>query len=197
MSIDFSAPMTPPDIMFDIEALDTAETAVVLSVGWCFFDWNNPDAPVVEGGHLSLDRHAQLEDGRTISADTAKWWVQQETPAIFAAFAGADDDTEAKLERFMRALESSERIWAHGIDYDCRIMHHFFAQQVPLFKWPYWNQCDARTLKSLLSVYVPDYPHRERGTKHNALDDAINQAELMRKIALGLKARDIRFQGLE
>lgn len=197
MSIERAEVMAIPDIMFDIEALDTAETAVVLSVGWCYFDWNNPSANVVEGGHFCLDRPAQLAEGRTVSADTAKWWVQQETPAILAAFAGADDGTEAKLEEFMLALDSSERIWAHGIDYDCRIMSHFFAQQVPLFKWPYWKQCDARTFKTLLIDYVPDHPYRPKGVAHHALDDAVNQAQLMRKIALGLKARDVRFQGLE
>src|SRR5690606_12661716 len=68
-------------IMLDLETLDTASSAVVVSIGAVAFDpYTNAigDKFYVE---MTEDIAEQQKKGRTISGDTVRWWMQQDVLA--------------------------------------------------------------------------------------------------------------------
>lgn len=62
-------------IMCDLETLDTATTACVLSIGLVAFD---PNSGVINDRfYAAFPRAQQLKVGRTISDATLTWWMDQ------------------------------------------------------------------------------------------------------------------------
>ena len=64
-------------IMVDIETLDTVQSAVVLSIGAVAFDPHTKELGEKFYVEFTTDLQAQQRLGRTISADTVTWWMQQ------------------------------------------------------------------------------------------------------------------------
>lgn len=173
------------DLMIDIETLGTDDNAIVLSVGVAMFNWERPDDPVKPVTEFGIDVREQEKLGRTISVDTLMWWMQQSDKArqVF-------DSREHKLScmeaavQITNAVSLADGIWANGPDFDCRILAHFVRHTLPQFRWPFWKNRCVRTLKSL---YPEAAAIKFVGTAHNALADAVHQAEQMRAVASHLQ----------
>ena len=168
-------------IMLDLETLDTATSAAVLSIGAVAFDPHTNalgDRFYVE---MTEDVGTQQARGRTISGDTVRWWMQQDVLAKRVFAVPPPDGVERvntfeALSRFgLFVAANGDRdveLWGNGADFDNIILAAAYAAHGQPQPWGAWNGRCYRSLKGLR----PGIKLRRTGTHHDALDDAISQA---------------------
>lgn len=165
-------------LMIDIEALGLQEDTVVLSIG--IFNMDSDVRAIIIP---SLEE--QERTGRTINVSTVQWWMEQseEAKRVFSQnpFNGGRLSCAAAAETLMDFIDMADEIWANGVDYDFKILSHFVRQYAPERKWPYWQQMDYRTIKSMFKGRF-DHTTVERGVAHDALADAVYQGECLKRI---------------
>lgn len=181
-------------IMVDLETLDTAQSAVVLSIGLVAFDPMSREI----GEKLYIELTDTTEDqqtiGRTVSASTFKWWMQQGVLAR-RVFADVPQEGVYRPKSLPEALNSvcafferngagKMQLWGNGADFDNVILGSLFDSFGYAKPWSYSRNRCFRTMKRLsgimgdLRIQTPDF----EGTPHNALDDAVHQAVHLQEI---------------
>lgn len=182
-------------IMLDLETLDTASSAVVISIGAVAFDPRTNalgDKFYVE---MTEDTTAQQARGRTISGDTVRWWMQQDALAkrVFSeSIDGVDRaNTFEALSRFgLFVAANGDRdveLWGNGADFDNIILGSLYDAFGLRKPWSYSRNRCYRTMKNI--GIGPRRPQVREGVHHNALDDAITQAVHLQEIFACLKPR--------
>ena len=181
------------DIMLDIETLDTAQSAVVLSIGAVVFDPHSKELGEKFYVEFTHDLATQQRVGRTVSADTAVWWMQQgaATKQIFA------DPAPEGVRRVSTAQGLTEfasfvsrnggkeaKLWGNGSDFDNVIVGSLFDSFGLVKPWSYGRNRCYRTMKRMFGENVPLVRH---GVHHNGLDDAITQAVHLQEIFACMK----------
>lgn len=167
-------------ISLDLETLDVTSTAVVLSIGAAAFNLADNDGyddfTPDRAFYTQLKIQPQLDYGRTISASTLMWWLNQSK----AAQAGISDENKQRaidisLTDFNTFCESnkSEYLIGNGNMFDNAILRSLYTDEGFTFPFRFWADLDLRTMKVMANSIKP--PKRE-GVHHNALDDAIFQA---------------------
>jgi hypothetical protein len=159
--------------MVDIEGLGNMPGGVIISIGWCRF---NLLGEISEEQEVRLSIESQmLRSQFKLDADTLEWWMEQPCRP-FRKGAKAVNYAEG-LRTYAKALEGADQVWAKPPTYDLIALDHALDYAcLPKNKKPYgrstWH-C-LKTLKSTWphGMYLPTM----RGTKHGALDDAIQQA---------------------
>lgn len=170
------------NVMIDIETLSTEPNAAVLSV-----------AAVSDTEHqfyCVLDLRPQIYEGRHISPDTLKWWMQQSEDArdvfqeddaakyIGEAYSGLD----LLLKKTARAanIDPGEiEIWAKPPSFDCTILKTLFETFGLKELWSFRQERCLRTLIKLLPhVEEPEFV----GTPHHALSDAKHQLRYLKAL---------------
>lgn len=178
------------NLMIDLETLGTSSKAPVISIGACYFD----ETGVKQHFYAVLDIKQQIDSGlRKVDADTIKWWMGQEGAAkkVFQEELGVQaieglqpveyyytENNRHSLEEFSRFCFLHEDIkpWGNGSTFDITILESLLEDYNLLPPWKFYNIRDMRTFKE----YVYDGSETKReGTHHNALDDAIYQAEVV------------------
>lgn len=163
-------------LMADIETVDTRPTAAIVSVAFLLFDPIAREQKEVYSANLDIGE--QLALGRTLSADTVTWWMQQDIAARKKAFA-PDAIIEAEhVRNVIRSIledRTIEHIWANDPDFDCTILRDFMGYD---FKWPFYKHRSMRTIKALLPEAYSGLPGSEAGTyvAHDPMDDCKQQA---------------------
>ena len=124
----------------------------------------------------------QIKLGRTVDFSTLQWWMKQgsEAKSVFQASGGVTVG-KFRLEflDFIGCADyagSSEiKLWGNGADFDVSIFYDFWTR-TGNFPTPFkfWNTRCFRTFNALRNC--KDLVAR-KGTHHNALDDAVYQAE--------------------
>lgn len=174
-------------IMVDLETLDTKDSAVIVSIGAVVFDPNNP-SPIFPADTFYAVLHIgpQLANGRTISGATVKWWMEQsaETQSVFKE---QEVHPMSALQGFNNFCDGAEGIWGNGSDFDNAILKSA-NDTFGLEGWKYSRNRCFRTMNSMQQMREVQRPERA-GTHHNALDDAIYQAQCLQFIvkALGIR----------
>ena len=175
-------------IMLDIETLDSTQSAVVLSIGAVVFDPHSKELGEKFYVEFTHDLATQQRVGRTVSADTVVWWMQQGAAAKqifvdpapegvrrvstaqglteFASFVSRNGGKEAKL-------------WGNGSDFDNVIVGSLFDSFGLVKPWSYSRNRCYRTMKR---VFGGNVPLVRQGVHHNGLDDAITQAVHLQEI---------------
>lgn len=166
------------NIMIDIETLDTAPSAKIVSIGAVRFD--------IVTGELGSRAYqvVSLEDqhDRTISASTLQWWMKQSD----AARSVFNDPNIATLRTVLNGLYDTfqitdrDLIWGNGATFDNVTLEHAYTQYGMTVPWKFWNNRDVRTLVGFGRDKGIDYRKLVtplEGVAHNALDDAVYQAK--------------------
>lgn len=170
-------------MMFDLESFSLSNTPVLASIGAVFFD------PVdgvesADGFYDVLDMQSQLNAGSSVDMDTILWWLEQEKSAQKALLTpqtpihSFDKQFRAWIDGQLRKTGHTHRdlrVWGYPATSDnvwIKSMYDTMGLNLP---WEYWQNRCMSTVKSLyLNLEVP-----WTGTAHNALDDALWQAEYM------------------
>lgn len=166
--------------MLDIESLGNKIDTVVISIGACFFDPKTKEIGSTYYRSLAIDE--QIENGRTVTGATLKWWMQQSDAAkkVFSESAQAPQFVAQDFADFAGQYGKKHlKVFGNGADFDCSIVEHLLNQYKVKTPWMFYNTRDVRTIREFLANSEP-IP-KLIGTAHNALDDAINQANFVMK----------------
>lgn len=184
-------------IMVDIETLDTQQSAVVLSIGAVVFDPHSKALGETFYVEFTDDLASQQIKGRTISADTVRWWMMQSDAAkvVFANRDAADLivkgkinvasrlSTEDGLNEFSHFVArnggNKVELWGNGSDFDNVIIGSLYDSFDMIKPWSYGKNRCYRTMKR---VFGENVPLVRQGVHHNGLDDAITQAVHLQEI---------------
>lgn len=179
--------------MIDLETLDTVPSAVILSIGMAVFD---PESMEISrtfyrtaASPEAIDEQVKIHK-RTIGGGTLHWWLAQDRDAqkVFTDRVPITRfvDLLVDARNFIRAHEAP-RIWGNGADFDNVILADAFAGAGLPIPWSHTNNRCYRTITNL--GIGPRRPATTKGVKHNALDDAINQAEHLMEVLACINKR--------
>lgn len=153
------------NVMLDIETMAASANAAIASIGAVKFD----DKGVVD------TLYRRVEWRGYVSPATVKWWLGQGDRAR-AEMASKDvaplEDTLKELVRFV----GYHPVWGNGSDFDNAIVQH----RMILCGIQSWNHRQNRCYRTMKSLYNVEYTPPEDA--HNALSDALAQAEHLRLI---------------
>ena len=171
--------------MIDLEMMGLIPGACIVSIGAVVFD---PRVGVVtkDTFYSELDYAAQQDDGFTINESTLAWWEEQ-SPQVRDALYGLDD-LKDELKRLSAWLPKDCKVWGNGSIFDIAILEHAYRVYKLPIPWKFWNVRDCRTVKDMfestrggLSVAIGS-GRDKKNVAHNALNDAIHQAEYINKM---------------
>ncbi len=164
-------------LMIDLETMGSRPTSAIVAIGAVFFN----ESGLGDRFYCTVDLESCMKSGLTVDGGTIMWWLKQSEEARKALY---DDPKplERALLRFADFYASrankNTRVWGNGADFDNAILSNAYQAAASHAPWPYWANGCYRTIKSL----NPNIKHERKGTHHNALDDAIYQAEHLRKL---------------
>ena len=159
--------------MIDLETLDTASTALILSIGAVEFDQTGIGKQLYTV--ISID--SCLEHGLTIGQSTLLWWMDRSDAARAAAFTSE----RASLEQALTALDETfdwadKKVWANGADFDLPILTNAYKAIGRTPPWKFYNTRCYRTVKNTIPRNVYKSMAVEPRVAHDALADAVAQA---------------------
>lgn len=176
----------PVHVSVDLETVGLQPNAAIVSVGLAAFTLIGG---VVKTFYGILNVPQQRDRGRVVDAKTVEWW-QRQSPEAREAFNMAmtdparDNDFELqRITDWFRSIPSLDGVWGFGADFDNAALQSLFRDYGLCVPWPYkLNRC-GRTITSVLPMRRPP----NVGTQHNALDDAIYQANTIRDSLMRLE----------
>jgi hypothetical protein len=163
---------TPQHVMVDLETFDTVASAVILSIGACTFDKNG----IWSKFYVVIKPESCIDLGMTVSEDTQAWWLKQSPEARVIL----DPDTpkvtiQEGLTMFSDWFKrcKGKELWGNGADFDNAILAFAYGKMDADTPWKFSDSRCFRTIKN------GKYMFARKGVYHNALDDAITQAQYM------------------
>ena len=171
-------------VSFDIETLDTTSSALVLSIGAVKFNLEDDEAydEIKDDSdrcfYASLELQTQIDAGRTISADTLGWWMNQSREAQ-KVFTENKFDTVGALCDLATFCKGTNFAWGNGNMFDNIIIRNLYGSYKMTYPYHFTRDLDLRTLKIAAgNPKIQIHTEADTNVKHNALDDAVFQAVL-------------------
>lgn len=172
-------------IMIDLETLGARADSVILSLGAVKFDLNS-DKIDDKGFYASISVDSNLELGRRIQEDTLLWWFKQDIAAQ-SVFHEEKTTLAQALEDFSDWVGTDDyEVWSNGADFDLPMVAHAYAQIQMETPWKFWASNCFRTYKKLPGAKEIAKAVPFSGIKHNALADAVHQAQVAQAIHAGI-----------
>lgn len=170
--------MIPLVATIDMETLSTEHNAALLSIGAVIHDFGTGQQ--VDTFYANITPESSIAAGLDVSESTKAWWAKQGQAA---------QDVLSVDQRQLREVLVDFAKWlaGHGVQYAigngpradnqwlesaCKAV----GMQSPI---KYWGDLDMRTL-TFIGTHILGLDHWHntfKGVKHNALHDAINEAE--------------------
>lgn len=178
--------------MIDIETLDTKSSAIVLSVGACFFDLDNPNTTIQElyqnSIYLELNPKEQENKNRTISIDTLTWWLNNDLN-LKAFFENISINTGRNLKLLSDFIISNQikSVWSKSPSFDMNILDSLFSDFNMTFPIGFRDRFDVRTVLEIRKL-TEISKIKLQGNGHHALDDAINQTLMICNVLNHIKS---------
>lgn len=163
--------MKQTHILVDLETLGTRPGCIIASIGAVKFDLNGIKGRFYERINIEEAQKERV----TMDASTVKWWLKQSQEAREELTNSGGLTTAKALSLFSCFVNDSDPcVWGNGASFDNALLSAAYLKLGIPQPWKFWNDRCYRTVKAL----HPDKPMQKRtGTHHNALDDAISQAE--------------------
>lgn len=173
--------MKTDDISIDLETTSNKFNSAILSIGACRFDRVSGKTQQTYYAEVQIDD--ALRYGKP-NADTLKWWMRQ-SPQAQAIWQRPEDQKLPLFEAlrgltdFVRSCNAGVKVWGNGASFDLTILEHAYerAGNGLVGGWEFWDIRDMRTILDATKVEMRDF--KRNGVYHNALDDAVFQAEVM------------------
>lgn len=172
-----------PEMMIDLETGDTTARAAIVSIGAVRFNEEDFDKKTF---YRAITLDSNIKAGRTISGSTLGWHMKQsdEVRAVFndpnaVSLAQALQD----LREFMgeHLVAKNTKVWGNGAVFDIAILNDAYVYVMDeLPPWEFWNIKCFRTVKD--SAFARKVPKPANTLAHNALADAVAQAEYLQLI---------------
>lgn len=171
-------------LMVDLETLGTAANAVITQIGAIVFDSCTGERMAEFVCEVSVAD--QLERGRSISADTLRWYQQQQLEV--AGLSAHTATLQEALRQFFcwvkRQVNTAEEleVWSKGMDFDMAILQDAFTHCGLSCPWFYYMQRDLRTVVS--QAQKQGLELEPRMASHDALEDCREQLRVLREVML-------------
>ncbi|QOL13274.1 3'-5' exonuclease [Dickeya dianthicola] len=174
-------------VMIDLETLGKNKNAPIASIGAVFFEPETGE--LGEKFYCRVDFEDDMKNGAIPDGDTIKWWLKQSPEARAELVSDDAIPVRDAVNQFSDWLTDNAdrlgglKVWANSPSFDCVILSAAFERAETDIPWNYWNERDVRTIKSI-GLSIMDMGRflgtaEIIGIKHNALDDAINQAQMV------------------
>lgn len=162
-------------IMLDLECMGNGNNAAIVSIGACAF--NSSD--IVGKFYQKVKLESSVKAGMHIDASTILWWLEQEEAARKEIYDKVDQENlDTALHNFSSwyFAVGGKEVWGNGATYDNVVLRN--AYKFCNIKCP-WHYRDDRCFRTIKAMY-PVQNLKLNGVAHNALDDAIWQAEYLK-----------------
>jgi len=174
------------DIMLDLETMSTKPNASIVAIGAVVMDFKTGKCH--ETFYNIVDLKTSVMTGGHLDPETIKWWLTQGELAR-SIFKDVGLTLKESLEAFGNFVSFQNtnrrvRVWGNGASFDCVILREAYSSLGLALPWRWWDDMCFRTVKNLNPSVLP--PERT-GTHHNALDDAIYQAQHLISIMKEMK----------
>lgn len=173
------------DVMVDIETMGRRPYCPILSIGAVRFD-TDPNRFLVADPEADLFYQpirlaSCLDVGLKVDADTLIWWTQQDDKARSVLNDPSAVDLPIALDAFTDWLNSRpDRLWGNSARFDFGILEAAYVACGKEVPWQFWRERCYRTIKN--EPYAEKVQLVRQGTYHNALDDAMSQADHLKRI---------------
>lgn len=176
--------LTHENVMIDIETMGTGHNAPVIAIGAVRFD---PDTGDIDPDtfYMKIDKYEAARHG-VIDLPTLEWWDRQSEEARVEAFSGASSVSYV-AHALSEFLGLNDKVWGNGACFDITVLESMFKSVDLLPPWKFWNVRDCRTIEAIAEGFVSKKAIERKGTHHNALDDAIYQAEYISAMWMHLR----------
>ena len=163
-------------IMIDLETMGTSCISAIASIGAVAFTLDGETEALC---HIGVDLQSCVNVGLELDASTVTWWLKQskenQERLLALKTKTLKDALVALFDSFVLLDKVKTCVWSHGSNFDTVILENACKLVgVPVW-WKYSNVRDTRTLFD-----VCNYKYVASGG-HDALDDAMNQAEAVAK----------------
>lgn len=170
-------------VMIDLETLGLDGNAIVPTIGMVKFDIGTGE--IIDRFDGTFNLKDQAKAGRTMDVDTVRWWMTQSEDARNAAFGRSQEKSTTQVLRevsdFMNKPERVGGVWGNGAAFDNVILKSLFNTMGVPVPWNYRQDFCYRTFRTMFET-PETYAMEFKGTKHNALDDAMFQTEVLLKL---------------
>lgn len=165
--------------MIDLETMGIRPTSAVVSIGIVRFNQEE----LLETFYTPVSLANCYELGMTFDQSTVDWWARQSVEARAAwqvENAPTVQEALTKMVAWMGQFGHVKQnaVWGNGVDFDIVLLNHMFNLIEADAPWMYYNHHCFRTMRNMFEVSVMP----RQGTYHNALDDAVTQAQHLQRI---------------
>ncbi|GAB7259998.1 3'-5' exonuclease [Dickeya ananatis] len=190
-------------VMIDLEALGKNKNAPIASIGAVFFEPETGE--LGEKFYCRVDFENDMKNGAIPDGDTIKWWLKQSPEARAELVSDDAIPVWDAVNKFSDWLTDNAddlnkvKARANSPSFDCVILSAAFERAEADIPWNFWNERDVRTIKAI-GLSIMDMGRflgtaEIIGIKHNALNDAINQAQMVsavwQKIHSAIRVLDV------
>lgn len=171
------------DCQIDLETMGLPPNGAIVSIGACFFDLDRCEIGPTFKRNIHLA--TAVRDGGVIEPSTLLWWLSQSDEARKSILLDTYD-IRVVLQEFsdwiaMHSRHQDVRVWGNGSDFDITLLNTAYRAAGIRAPWsPFKVRC-FRTVRNMYPSVVYD-PEQKGDGAHNALTDAIFQAQHMFKI---------------
>jgi len=161
------------DVMIDLETLGTQAGCGIVSIGAVPFDEFDVSDNTF---YKTITQESNAAAGLGRSNETMAWWHKQSPEARAVLSDPAATGIARALTSFsewLAGIGSDVRAWGNGADFDLPILGGAYnAVGLPVPWKPYNGRCYRTVKNGYKAVKL-----QRKGTHHNALDDAVCQAQ--------------------
>jgi len=166
-------------IMIDIETMGKGSNAAILAIGAVKFN----DHEIIDRFYSRANLYSCEKLGMDMDADTVLWWMKQNDDARLEFTDSNIQPISLTLMDFSRWCNKIDEVWGNGSDFDNVILKNAYQKCEIKAPWSFWQNRCYRTMKNIhKNIEAPEF----KGIKHNAADDAHNQALHLIKILQSL-----------
>ena len=161
-------------VMIDLETAAVGARAPIVEIGACHFN----SSAVGARFHVEVDLwDVMLRTGRMPDRDTLGWWRMQDQPKRENV-----KRLSVALDSFSEWMEGREfhHVWANSPAFDCVILQGHYTEMRLTAPWSYRQELDYRTMRWFSGFARPEE------VTHNAMEDAVGQAEALIKAGIDL-----------
>jgi exodeoxyribonuclease VIII len=171
------------DIMIDLETMGTGPNAAIIAIGAVAF--SIPEQNIhPETFYEVVDLESSIRTGGIINASTVIWWMKQSDEARNSITREEGRHIENVLYDFSEWVYRFNvpidqiKVWGNGAAFDNVVLGSAYDRIGLTRPWTYKGDRCYLTMRNMYpKIEIPDM-----GITHNALDDAIYQANYLMRI---------------
>lgn len=171
-------------VVIDLETLDTAETAVVVTISAIKFNRFGGIVELCNQGCSEFSQYInvteQLINGRTTSGGTLEWWRNQSDEAKRSLLNSAEVEPVGEALKDLTVFIDGCQLFSRGTDFDFKILADMFKQLDMKVPWKFNQVRDVRTYIDAFtggeSGYIKDAKIPDWIVNHDSLHDCYRDA---------------------